>query len=120
MILTSGLEDLTLQYNYSIAEARFLIGQHSQIEILRECKLFLDDNSEIQLGNSQRWYRCVLSPSEDINAELSKLTADGAGFDINSDPGVAKLKQILTILWDAETINNYQNSLTESLSNFPD
>ena len=75
------------QYKYQISEARFLIGQHSQIEILRECRLTLDDGSEVQLGDSQRWYRCVLSPSSDIETELTKLTADGAAFDIQIRSG---------------------------------
>lgn len=120
LIMLYILEALTLPYNYSISEARFLINRHSQIEILREARLILDDGSEIELGDSQRWYRCVLSPSEDIDSELSKLTANSANFNIETDPGVAKLRQILTILWDEETISNYQNSLNQSITlDFP-
>lgn len=98
-------------YKHLIAEARFLIGQHSQIEILRECRLILDDGSEVQLEDSQRYYRCVLSPTADIESELIKLTADQAEFDIKSDPGVIKLREVLKILWDEKTINDYNNSL---------
>ncbi len=96
-----------MKYKYFLQSFQF--DDFLRVSILRKKRLFDERGREIKLDQSEANYRCVLTPSPNVEKELEKLTADG----VTLNPELQKLvdnelKQTLELWWTTERIADYQ------------
>ncbi len=82
------------------------------ISILRQAKYFDSNKVEIPINPSVANYRTILNPSYDVDAELAKITADGAVLDSQLQYVIDnKIKPMLVnYWWDSEAVEQYLQS----------
>lgn len=99
-----------MNFKYFLTEIS--VGENLIFSILRRRRLFDQLGNEIKLADSEANFRCVLEPSDDIDFELSKISADGAKLNselialINNE-----LKATLETWWTTERIAAYRQSI---------
>ena len=99
-----------MNFKYFLAEIS--VKENLVFSILRQRKLFDNTGKEIKLADTDANYRCTLNPSNDIDFELAKISADGSELNPEMTALIEnELKATLQIWWTPERVQLYKDSL---------